>query len=440
MSALADVSRKICVTCAAAALSLMAAGGHADADEFTTLKGHGGPVMALAVSPEGQVATGSFDNAVGLWNKRVPQWLEAHEAAVTALAFVDAGRLVTGGDDFALYLWQGDPDKAELLGQHQGKIRGLAVAPDRRYFASASWDGDIGLWPLEGGDARRIKVGSGVNDVAIGPDGSIYAATMNGQILVYEGADNVPRRLIDQGFGINQLVLGPAGDWLAYGAVDGATRIVDSQTGDPVADFTLERRPILAMAYHEGTARLAVGDGQGYIMMVDTETWRISADFRATRDGPVWALEFAPDGQTVWAAGLDDLAYGWPVALMGETEAQMAGNRGFLTDPATMPNGERQFMRKCSICHALGAGASRKAGPSLYNVFGRPAGTLAGYRYSEVLDGSDIIWGEATIDALFDLGPDHYIPGSKMPMQRITDPQDRRDLIAFLKRATKVEK
>lgn len=117
----------------------------------------------------------------------------------------------------------------------------------------------------------------------------------------------------------------------------------------------------------------------------------------------------------------------------------MAGNRSFLRDPETMSNGERQFMRKCSICHALTPGEGRKAGPSLHQVFGRKAGTLAGYRYSEILDGSDIIWDETTIDALFDLGPDHYIPGSKMPMQRITDPQDRLDLIAFMKRATKVE-
>ena len=45
-----------------------------------------------------------------------------------------------------------------------------------------------------------------------------------------------------------------------------------------------------------------------------------------------------------------------------------------------------------------------------------------------------------TIDALFDLGPDHYIPGSKMPMQRITTAEDRKDLVGFLKHATQPEK
>ena len=96
-------------------------------------------------------------------------------------------------------------------------------------------------------------------------------------------------------------------------------------------------------------------------------------------------------------------------------------------------------MRKCSICHALEPGASRKAGPTLAGLFDRRAGTVPGYRYSPVLTGSDIIWNETTVDALFDEGPDHFIPGSKMPMQVIAGPDDRADLIAFLKEATKEE-
>ncbi|MEY8838721.1 cytochrome c family protein, partial [Cribrihabitans sp. XS_ASV171] len=64
---------------------------------------------------------------------------------------------------------------------------------------------------------------------------------------------------------------------------------------------------------------------------------------------------------------------------------------------------------------------------------------LSGYLYSERLATSDIIWTEESIDALFDEGPDHYIPGSKMPMQRIAEKQDRADLIAYLRRATSPE-
>jgi len=93
-------------------------------------------------------------------------------------------------------------------------------------------------------------------------------------------------------------------------------------------------------------------------------------------------------------------------------------------------------MRKCSICHSLTPDTARKAGPTLHGVFGRRAGTVPGYVYSERLDGSDITWTPDTIDALFDQGPDHYIPGSKMPMQVIAKPGDRADLIAWLQTAT----
>lgn len=149
--------------------------------------------------------------------------------------------------------------------------------------------------------------------------------------------------------------------WIAYGAVDGGTRIVDHD-GAELADITLDRRPILSMAHHPDSHQLAVGDGQGYIMMLDTRSWQITRDFRATQRGPVWALAFANDGQTLWAGGLDDLAYGWPVAALDRFDPTISGDRSFLRDAATMGNGERQFMRKCSICHTVEAGPSRKAG------------------------------------------------------------------------------
>jgi cytochrome c len=123
---------------------------------------------------------------------------------------------------------------------------------------------------------------------------------------------------------------------------------------------------------------------------------------------------------------------------MASSPAAGTETRTFLQAPETMPNGERQFMRKCSVCHDLVATEQRRAGPHLAGLFGRPAGSLPGYRYSDTLAQSDIIWGAETIDALFDLGPDHYIPGSKMPMQRITAPTDRQDLIDYLKTATQL--
>ncbi|TNF19661.1 MAG: c-type cytochrome [Rhodobacteraceae bacterium] len=431
--------------------------GLAQAQEFTTLKGHGGPIMDIAVSARGQVASASFDNSVGLWQGRVPRWLEGHAAAVTVLAWGPGGMLASGGDDFAVRVWdvgevghevppdqvrgklnQVRDDVGREVGRHLGKVAALAFAPSGRWLASGSWDGSIRLWPLEGGAARDLAApGAAVNALAFDGEDRLLAATAAGEVLVFDlTGDGPPVRLVRHGFGVNTLALGDG--WIAYGAVDGGTRVVDRE-GREIADFTLDRRPILAMDWHRGTQRLAVGDGQGYIMLVDTQDWRIARDFRATRNGPVWALGFGPEGAMIYAGGIDDVAYGWPVESLDRYAPGITGERSFLRAANEMGNGERQFMRKCSICHSLDPGPSRKAGPTLHGVFGRRAGTVPGYPYSGILDGSEITWSAATIDALFDAGPDHYIPGSKMPMQVIAAAADRADLIAFLKTATKGE-
>ena len=418
-------------------VAALVAASTASAGEFFTLAGHGGPVMAIAVAGDGQIATGSFDNAVGLWKGRTPTWLDGHEAAVNAVLAAPEGQVFSGGDDYTVRAWTGG--RGTVLGEHAGKVVALALSPDGRLLASASWDRRIGLWPLDGGAPRFLDGHDGpVTDVAFAADGAtLYSASADGTIREWDlarGAEH--RRVVEHGFGVNEIVLNEARGWLAYGAVDGGTRAIDLSDGAQRADLTLDRRPILAMEQSRDGALLAVGDGEGYIMVVETETWRIARDFRATQRGPVWALAFSPDARNIHAGGLDPRLYSWPIDTMGELDPMQTGTPDYLRDPATMPNGERQFKRKCSICHTLTGDSARRAGPTLYALFGRRAGTVEDYTYSEALDGSDIVWTDDTIDALFDIGPEHYIPGTKMPMQRITGAGDRADLISYLRDAT----
>ena len=73
-------------------------------------------------------------------------------------------------------------------------------------------------------------------------------------------------------------------------------------------------------------------------MVIDAAAWRIEKDFRAMREGPVWALAFSPDGQTLYAGGLDSVVYGWPVALLDAYEPAAGGARDFLKDRITSYN------------------------------------------------------------------------------------------------------
>jgi len=412
---------------------------------YARLEGHGGPIKGVAVSPDGARAlTASFDYSVGLWDLRshtLIRWLEGHEAAANAVAFLpDGHRAISAGDDFDLILWDLDTGQAlRRMEGHKGKLIAVTVSPDGTLAASSGWDGLVGLWPLSGDGPPRWLKGhrANVNHAVFTADGrNIYTASYDGTIRLWDVATGQMKRvMVEHGFGVNHLVLNEAAGWLAYGAVDGAVRAIDLASGEEIIDLTADRRPILALAESPDHRFLAVGDGEGYIMVVDTRDWSITRDFHAATRGPIWALAYDGDGDRLLAGGLADEVAIWPVG--GDGDEILAGARKFHTPAAEMTNGERQFVRKCSICHSLDPDGGRRAGPSLYGLFGRQAGSVAGYAYSDALAGSDVIWTADTIDLLFELGPDHFTPGSKMPMQRIAKPADRQDLIAYLRDNTR---
>jgi cytochrome c len=82
----------------------------------------------------------------------------------------------------------------------------------------------------------------------------------------------------------------------------------------------------------------------------------------------------------------------------------------------------------CQDCHSLD---KNDVGPKHRGVFGRKAGTVAGYKYSEGLKQSGLIWDEASLDKWLS-DPQAFIPGAKM-FYHLSEAQDRADVIAFLK-------
>ncbi len=85
---------------------------------------------------------------------------------------------------------------------------------------------------------------------------------------------------------------------------------------------------------------------------------------------------------------------------------------------------------QCAACHSTDG--SNGVGPSLKNVDGRKAGTLAGFRYSRAMKAAGITWDARTFDGYI-ADPQKVVPGNVMPFSGIPDAKQRGDLIAYLK-------
>ena len=102
--------------------------------------------------------------------------------------------------------------------------------------------------------------------------------------------------------------------------------------------------------------------------------------------------------------------------------------------PKGDPERGRVAFQKCYACHDMAPG-NDVAGPSLHAILGRPIAARPGYDYSLALrrlaerEGR---WSEALLDR-FLADPEAVAPGTAMTFTGMRDPQERADLMAWLR-------
>src|SRR5438270_12455953 len=97
--------------------------------------------------------------------------------------------------------------------------------------------------------------------------------------------------------------------------------------------------------------------------------------------------------------------------------------------------GQAVFAR-CKICHTTEAGGRNMVGPNLHGIFGRKAGSLDGFSYSEAMKNSGVVWDDDKIRQYL-TKPREFIPGNKMAFPGIKDENEISNLLAYLHEATK---
>jgi cytochrome c len=403
------------------------------------LRGHGGPVRALAISPDGtQALSGSFDTSAIRWSiprSTAEQVMRFHESAVNAVAFLNDGRMVSAGADTRIAVWADGKSQPDIvLDGHTAPVAGLAVSLDGALLASASWDHAVRLWPLKGGAPRTLEGNSqNVNGVAFSPDGrELVSAGYDTTIRIWQVTGDGSAVIRNLPTPLNAVAIAPDGEIVAGGA-DGNVYFLSPQ-GETRAVVQASATPIIALAVSRDGALVAAAGIRGSVAVID----RKARSVQRTLVGPglpVWSVAFFPDSRTLLTGGNDRMLRQWN-AISGEPADTVLV--GAPEDPLAVYAGDRgaEIYRACIACHALTPDDGNKAGPSLAGIFGRKIATLPGYRYSDALTKMDIVWTPETVAKMFEVGPAAYTPGTKMPEQTIGAADDRKALVDFLGRVT----
>ena len=402
------------------------------------LRGHGGAVRALAISADGlHVISGSFDTSAIRWSLSrnvAEQVMRFHDGPVNAVAWLKDSRIVTAGGDAHIAIWTaGKQSPDQVLDGHTGPIAALAISPDGKMLASASWDRTVRLWPLAGGPSRVLEGnGQNVNGVAFSPDGAqVISAGYDGTIRVWQTAGsavsvhNLPSSL-------NSVITAPNGDIIAAGS-SGKVFFL-SAAGELSAAVEAGTTPIIQLAISKDARLVAAATTRGSVAVIDRDQRRLMHTLVGP-GLPVWSIAFLPDNATLLTGGTDAFIRRWNAVTGEPLDSTLVG---VPEDPLKQYAGDHgaDVFRACVACHTLKPDEGQKAGPTLWHIFGRRIATLPGYNFSPALKKLDIVWSKETIAKLFEIGPAHYTPGTKMPEQTINAEDDRKALVDFLARVT----
>ena len=406
------------------------------------LRGHGGPVRALAVSPDGTtVVSGSFDTSAIRWSltrNAAEQVLRFHESAVNAVALAADGRIVTGGEDGTrrrVATGLGRRPRSVLEG-HTAPIvgaRGVAGRQARRVRIVGPDRSGCGRWP-----AARRACSKAISRTSTAWRSRRTASRWSARATTSRSASGrstaARRPIVTLPTPLNSVAVARDGEIVAGGA-DGRVFFV-APTGelrgelDSGADADHHRRD------RRPTARSSPRPASAARSRSSTARTRTLVRTLVGPGLPVWSAAFLPDNRTLVTGGTDRMVRRWN-ATTGDHigSVPMAGVERSARGLCRRPRRAR-CIRACIACHTLTPDEGNRAGPTLAGIFGRRIATLPGYNFSPALKKLDIVWTPETVSKLFEIGPMAYTPGTKMPEQTIGSAEDRDALVQFLEKTT----
>ncbi|MBS1967584.1 MAG: protein kinase [Chloroflexi bacterium SZAS-1] len=286
------------------------------------LTGHSGPVMSVAVSPDGtQALSASRDNTIILWDLKTGtrlRTLEGHTDDVFTIAWSHSGRLaVSGAKDDTMILWEVATWKpiGEPLRGHKGDVFAAVFSPDDSKIISASNDHTLMIWDVATRKPLRQLAGHSqeVKAVAFSPDGMRAVSGSADQTLILW--DVASGKQIGQPFKghaetVQSVAFSPDGSSILSGSSDTTLILWDAATGAIISRMRGHTREVWSIAFSPDGKQALSGSRDGRIGV-----WNIATGqplfFLRGHGADIQSVTFLPDGKSVLSGSFDNTLRLW---------------------------------------------------------------------------------------------------------------------------------
>ncbi|HEV7406457.1 MAG TPA: c-type cytochrome domain-containing protein [Chthoniobacteraceae bacterium] len=137
-------------------------------------------ISTLAWLPDGKMlATGGADKIIHTWTDALApgKELKGHTGPITALAPLAPNRLVSGSGDGFLRVWEAEKEASISQVNNASPVTAIAVRPDGLRFASVGADNITKLWMADGKPAGVMKGNRYTKDAADARDRALQVET-----------------------------------------------------------------------------------------------------------------------------------------------------------------------------------------------------------------------------------------------------------------------